>query len=350
MQEFSCKYLKISLQRWRSFSTGAERNRGGLGRFDRSGGFELTKNSGVATVKELIPTFRNGFSQQVVKTSEAAAFIALFCLGLLAVQGAGFASNNLTTPGIIREFPASLSDVRQAVLAVQKDHIIHGTLMFDKEPILNGAEAVDATLLFEPWQGPGEVYYKIRKDAIAPRHFLNSGDQGTIAVRYVVIAVTDDRTRVKIDAVYMETAHKIAHPSDGNVEKSEMKEVKDALESMQQAAQEAADARRRELSAELVRQSYARQREDEGTRLSKAQSSEKELEQQVAELRHEIERRVKAPGADLKAAPFQGAAVLKTLAAYAEVVILIVTPHWLGIETPEGQRGWLPEENLEPLP
>ena len=52
-------------------------------------------------------------------------------------------------------------------------------------------------------------------------------------------------------------------------------------------------------------------------------------------------------GADLKAAPFQSAASLKTLSAYTDVVILIVTPHWLGVETPEGQRGWLPQERLE---
>jgi hypothetical protein len=31
-------------------------------------------------------------------------------------------------------------------------------------------------------------------------------------------------------------------------------------------------------------------------------------------------------------------------------VILIVTPHWLGVETPDGQRGWLPQEQLEQLP
>ena len=59
---------------------------------------------------------------------------------------------------------------------------------------------------------------------------------------------------------------------------------------------------------------------------------------------------MKAPGADLKAAPFRAAANLKTLSAFSEVVILIVTPHWLGVETPEGQRGWLPNEELEPLP
>jgi hypothetical protein len=256
----------------------------------------------------------------------------------------------LSSPGLVREFTASIEDVRQAVVAVQKDHIIHGTLVFDKEPTLTGAEIVDSTPLFDPWQGPGEVFYKIRKNAIAPRHFLESADQGTVGVRYVVIPLEQDRIRVRVDAVYIEASHKVTHASDGNVEKSEMKEIKDALESLQQAAAEAADARRRELSAELVRQSYARQREDETTRLSNAQANEKEMEQQILSLRHELERRVKAPGADLKAAPFQSAASLKPLAAYTEVVVLIVTSHWLGVETPEGQRGWLPLQQLEPLP
>ncbi len=259
-------------------------------------------------------------------------------------------SKELSTPGLMREFSAPIGDVRQAVLSVQKDHIIHGTLVFDREPTLTGAEAVDSTPLFDPWKGPGEVYYKIRADAIAPRHFLESADEGTIGVRYVIIPISDLRTRVKVDAVYIESARKTVHPSDGSVEKSEMKEIKDALESLQQAAMDAADARRRQVSAELVRQSYARQREEETNRLNDAQTREQEMQQEITSLRHELERRVKAPGADLKAAPFRSAANLKTLAAFTEVVVLIVTPHWLGVETPEGQRGWLPLEQLEPLP
>jgi hypothetical protein len=258
--------------------------------------------------------------------------------------------NELTTPGMVREFTAPIGDVRQAVTSVQKDHIVHGTLIFDKEPILTGAEATESSTLFQPWNGPGEVYYKIREKAIAPRHFLDTGDIGTIGVRYVIIPVSDLRTRVKVDAVYIETAHKTMHPSDGNVEKNEMQEIKDALDSLQEAAAEAADARRRAISTELVHQSYARQREEENTRLSNAQSSEKEMQEEITSLRHELERRVKAPGADLKGAPFHSAATLKPLSAYTEVVILIITPHWLGVETPEGQRGWLPLEQLEPLP
>jgi len=67
-------------------------------------------------------------------------------------------------------------------------------------------------------------------------------------------------------------------------------------------------------------------------------------------MRHEVERRVKAPGADLKAAPFRAAANVKILAAYTEVVIMIVTPHWYGVETPDGRRGWMPADQLETLP
>lgn len=276
-----------------------------------------------------------------------AAFSGLI---LLLLAGIGVAKETLTTPGMVREFFGSVDEVRQAVQFVVHDQVIHGTLIFDKEPILNGAEAVGSTPLFEPWQGPGDVYFKIRKNAIAPRHFLDSGDQGTIAVRFVLIPIDANRTRVKIDAIYQETAHRVFHPSDGTVEKSEMKEIKDQLETLQEAAALAADARRRETSAELVRQSLIRQREDETTRIGNAQSSQKDLEEQINALHHELERRVKSPGADLKAAPFQSAATLRTLSAFSDVVVLIVTPHWLGVETPEGQRGWLPQELLEQLP
>src|SRR5215471_646773 len=225
---------------------------------------------------------------------------------------------------MVREFSAPIDDVRQAVTSVQQDHTIHGTKMFDKDSALAGADATDSTPLFEPWRGPGEVFYKTRANVIAPRHFLDSADNGTVAVRYVITSVTPDRARVRVDAVYVESSHRIAHPSDGTVEKEELKEIKDTLESMQEAAVQAADARRRQQSAELVRQSYIRQHEDESTRLNRAQTSENDLE-----------RRVKAPGADLKAAPFRSAASLKTLSAYTELIVLIVTPHWLGVETPE---------------
>jgi hypothetical protein len=258
--------------------------------------------------------------------------------------------NPLPTAGMVHEFDTSLEGVRLAVLAIVHDQIIHGTLVFDKEPILMGAEAADSTPLFESWSGGGEVYYKIRKNAIAPRHFAESADQGTIAVRYVILSVNAERTRVRVDAVYVESAHRVIHASDGNVEKSELLEIKKHIEAAQEAALEASEAKRREASAALVHQTFVRQREDETSRLNAAESSEVQLQQEIKDLRHELEKRVKAPGADMKAAPFQAAATLKPLSAYTELIVLIITPHWLGVETPDGQRGWIPEDRLEPLP
>jgi len=256
-------------------------------------------------------------------------------------------------PGFVTEFSASLDDVLQALHEVLEDQTIHGTHVFDKEPTLTGAVAADSTPLFEPWDDSGagsKVFYKIRKGAIAPRHFRDSADQGTIAVRYVVTPVTPDRTRLRIDAIFVETYHKTLHPSDGTVETSEYKVIQDHLQAIQFAEQEAADAQRRRESTELAERALARQRENETTRLAAAQSSVENLEQQVNSLRHEVERRVKAPAADLKAAPFRGSAKLTTLPAYTEVVIVIVTEHWYGVETPDGQRGWLPLDQLEALP
>ena len=56
---------------------------------------------------------------------------------------------------MVREFPATLSEVRQAVHGVAGDQIIHGTKVFDKDPILTGAEVVPTTPLFTAWEGPG---------------------------------------------------------------------------------------------------------------------------------------------------------------------------------------------------
>lgn len=258
--------------------------------------------------------------------------------------------DQLHSAGFSGELSASEEDVLQVLNDVLEDQTIHGTYIFDKEPTLTGASVVKSTPLFEPWTGPGQVFYKIRKDAIAPRHFLDSADQGTIAVRYIVTSVSPERTRIHIDAVYVENTHRRVHPSDGTVESSEFKVIQDHLQAMQFAAQEAADAKRRRDSAELVKQTFARQHQDETMRLAVAQSSVQDLERQVSSLRHQVERRVRAPGADLKAAPFRSAATMKALAAFTEVVIVIVTPHWYGVETPDGQRGWMPVDQLETLP
>jgi len=39
---------------------------------------------------------------------------------------------------------------------------------------------------------------------------------------------------------------------------------------------------------------------------------------------------------------------LKSLEAGVEVLILISTPYWYGVETHDGQHGWLRRDQLEP--
>ncbi|HEY4818332.1 MAG TPA: hypothetical protein VIH67_12950 [Candidatus Acidoferrum sp.] len=248
------------------------------------------------------------------------------------------------------EFSASYDNALRALQEIVQDQTIHGTYMYDREKTLTGAVTAESTPLFDRWEGGGKVFYKIRTEVIAPRHFLDSADLGTIAVRYVLTSVNPERMRLRIDAIFMEKAHRAAHASDGTVESSEYKVIQDRLQAIQFAEQEAADAEQHRESIALAQQSLLRQRQDESTQLAAAQTSVQDLEHRVDALRHELERRVKAPGASLKAAPFHSAANLAELAAYTEVVVAIVTPHWLGVETPQGQRGWLPVEQLEFLP
>lgn len=253
-------------------------------------------------------------------------------------------------PGFTKEFSSTIDDLLQAVQQVLADNIVHGTLIYDKQPVLDGAKPADSTPIFAAYTGTGRVFYKVRPEAIAPRHFLESADQGTIAVRYIVTTISPERTRLHIDALYVEKTHRTVHISDGTVEAGEGKAIEDRLNAIQFTEQETADANRRRESAELVKETQLRQRVQETTLLEQAQTSVQDLEQQINALRHQVERRVKAPGAQMKAAPFVGSASMVTLPAYTELLVVIVTPHWYGVETPDGHRGWLPVEQLEPLP
>ncbi len=277
---------------------------------------------------------------------------------LLAVVSLFYAAATLARPrerdlpgaGLVMELSAPYDDALQVVQEIVHDQTIRGTYMFDREKTLTEAVTVESTPLFEPWHGPGKVLYKIRNEVIAPRHFRESADMGTVAVRYVLTSLSPERARLRIDAIFVEKAHRVAHASDGTVESSEYKAIEERLQAIQSAQQEAADAQRHRESIALAQQSLLRQREDESSRLETAQSSARDLEHRVDALRHQVERRVKAPGARLKAAPFLSAANIAELAAYTDVVVVIVTPHWLGVETPQSQHGWLPVNQLEPLP
>ncbi len=81
-----------------------------------------------------------------------------------------------------------------------------------------------------------------------------------------------------------------------------------------------------------------------------SQASPQTLEERVQDLRRQVERLVKAPGAPLKSAPFHSASTLQTLPSGEQVLVEISTPYWLGVETHAGQHGWVQRDELESLP
>jgi hypothetical protein len=257
---------------------------------------------------------------------------------------------NNESPGFVTELPAKESDVLQVVKDTAEDSTIRGTYDYEREKTLTGAMPAKTSNAFGAWQGPGEVFYKVLPGALAPRHFVDSADIGTITVRYVVQPVSEARTRVRIDAVFVETARRRRHPSDGTVETVELKVIQDKVQGILLEEQKAAEESKRREAEDTAKASALRERQEEAARLEAAESSIQGSEQRLHDLRHELELRVRDPNTALKSAPFQKAANLQLLGADAKVVILITTPYWYGVETPDGHRGWLRHDQVEHLP
>ncbi len=251
--------------------------------------------------------------------------------------------------GVAVEVEASPDDLIQAVQEVVADTIIRGSKEYNNDEFINKADAVESTPLFPKWTDPGSVFYKVREQVVDPRNFKEANDVGTVAVRYVVQPKDDKHCIVRIDAVFVESFRKTVHPSNGSVETAELKDVQDHVASIQQQRTQAAeslDSRQREVARQALEQS----RDVEASSLALSQQSSQTLEQHVQQLRRQVERLAKAGGATIRSAPFSTASVLKTVPAGSEVVILVDTPYWVGIETDDGQHGWVARAQLEALP
>jgi len=285
--------------------------------------------------------------------------------------------------GLIVNVPLPEPEVAQVVEDVAQNTIIRGTKEYNKDEYITGAVAAASTPVFPAWTEGGKVFYKVRKQALDPRNFKASGDVGTLAVRYVVQPQGDKNTVLRIDALFMEDFRRSVHLSNGSVESSEYKDIHDrieAVELMKKETAQALEAKQEQLAKqnfglgsdkELLstppttpKSSESRSVENANDEAASASASPtsampqpsvdelstKSLEQHVAELRRQVERLVKKPGAPLKSAPFHTASTLKSLEPGVEVLILISTPYWYGVETHDGQHGWIRRDQLEQVP
>jgi hypothetical protein len=242
----------------------------------------------------------------------------------------------------------SEAEALKAVHLIVNDPIVYGTYSYEKEKQLKGAKPASSVTVFGDSPGDGKVFFKVLENVLAPRHFKETADLGTIYLRYIVQGTGPSTTAIHIDAVYVEKNRRRQHQSDGTVEESEFQAIKDRLEKTQ------ADDK---AVTEMARKDPAPGRTEEGSaggNISEsgrsAISSAEELEKRVADLRHRVEMRTAAGGAALKAAPYRTAATLQPLPAQAELLVVVLTKYWYGVETTDGHRGWVHRSQVEPLP
>jgi hypothetical protein len=288
--------------------------------------------------------------------------------------------------GLIMSVPFPESEVAHVVEEIAQSGIIRGTKEYNKDEYISGAIAVNSTKVFPEKPEVGStVFYKVRLKALDPRNFKNSGDLGTLAVRYELKAQNEKSTVIRIDARFVEDFRRTVHASNGSVESEEYKTIHDHLEQLELIKAEAEEARK---SNEAQRKEKEKEQESQA-KLEQPATTEAAtpslaasvvspsaapssgttatltpapaespltnaqpvtLEEHVKQLRSQVERKVKAPGAPLKSAPFHAASNLQSLPQGTEVLIVISTTYWLGVETHDGQHGWMLRDELEPIP
>jgi hypothetical protein len=253
---------------------------------------------------------------------------------------------------------APMKDVVQAVEEVVGDQVINGTQSYQRERNLTGARRAENATAFGEFNGKGTVFYKIADSVLSPTNFKDSADMGAITVRYVISAFDDKNTNLRIDAVFIEnTGHRV-HESDGSVETAEFGDIRQHVEAIaakheiekDEEARIARERQQKQTELDLAARQDAATAAATAAKNATAAVSATDLEQRVSQLRKQAEMRVKASGSKLKTAPYKGAANLQALAPYSDVVVLIITPYWYGVQTADGHRGWIHHSELETLP
>ena len=310
--------------------------------------------------------------------------IALFLIALPLPMQARAKNVLQYGAGLIVNIPLPVDEVTQAVGDVAGNGIIRGTKEYNKDEYVTRAVAAKSTPVFAAWTDPGKVFYKVRTAAINPWNFKDSADVGTLAVRYVVQPQGEKNTVLRIDALFVEDFRHSVHQSNGSVESSEYKDIQDHLGQMELLKKETAEAERAKQE-HVAKKNFGLSNDSQGndndtellsTPSAKALESSRDFskesssrlegssaigasappdpnetpEQHLARLRHQVERLVKKPGAPLKSAPFHTASTMKSLDPGTEVLIVVLSPYWFGVETHDGQHGWIRRDQLEPLP
>jgi len=281
------------------------------------------------------------------------------------------------------EVTATVADAMKAVEEVASDPTMYGTYVYERDKTLTGARQVDSSSAFGKDAPEGKALYKVVDNVLAPRHFRDAEDSGAVTVRYLVRAVNPATVSIRIDAVFIESARRAVHASEGAVESAEFGQVQQHLNRIQAREKEALEAAK-EQASQTARPELQEKGKTGATTLpdvapgpaelapapaavvagaapanaaagnvpsaAAASASVAELEQRINRLRHQVEARIKQPGAPLKSAPFHTATTIQTVPGDSEVAVVILTSYWYGVQTTDGHTGWIQRSQLEALP
>jgi Bacterial SH3 domain len=267
-------------------------------------------------------------------------------------------------PSFTIDVDKPFGQVAKAVEDVARSSSIKGTFEYTGDQQLDGAQYEESSRLFPAWSGNGKVFFKVRYKALSPKHFINSSDVGTVAVRYIVQDNGANSTRLVIDAVFVENAGHHGHPSDGYVETCEFAEIGkrllefDQRETLRASGNEFAPGRESSSQpdkADDVTDSSAtgdirRAISDQRNQLAADAANLQQVEAQARQIRASEFMRVSAERAELKALPYSHARVVVALKQGQDVTVLARSEYWCRVRSEDGQEGWLPNSTLEARP
>ena len=309
------------------------------------------------TMSDLFPKFprlRGGVSGVLCATS---IFFVVFAGPLFG------RTREKAAPSFTIDVDKPFDRVVTVVEEVARGGVIRGTFEYAGDEQLEGAKFSLTSKLFSAWDSGGEIFYKFREKTLAPKHFIESNDVGTVAVRYVVQNIGPSSTRLTIDAVFVENGGHHPHPSDGYVETCEFAEIGKRLKAFDQAAtpgssSEFSSSKEAQPRVDANAPGTASSAPDDIQRAIAEQKAQlaaetanlEKLEDQTRQIRTSEFVRVRRERAELKASPYAHARVIEALKQGQPLTILSKSTYWLRVRSEDGQEGWLHHSAVEVQP
>src|ERR1700751_54056 len=105
---------------------------------------------------------------------------------LVAVLTAFGRTREKAAPSFTIDVDKPFDQVVPVVEDVARGGVIRGTFEYTGDEQLEGAKFSETSKFFPAFTSDGKIFYKYRELTLSPKHFIESNDVGTVAVRYVV--------------------------------------------------------------------------------------------------------------------------------------------------------------------